>query len=276
VSLRFLFLIYCCLFSFESFAQDSLKDTLYPYRSKENGKIGYVNQKQEVIIPGQYASGTYFDEKPYAVVTLKNDSTELFAVIDTKGHYLISFDSGYELISLENNFKDWILVVKNGKWGYISTSKEMIIPMIYDHLGDFYGGLAHAKKDGKYGFIDSNNVVIIDFQFQWTMPFGSLQPDSFRYAEVEKDGKHGFINNQGKLVVPYIYDFAYPFHDGVAIVKKGDKYGCINTQGQLIVPFNYAIIQDEDDRLIARKSLMSDKEFYFDRSGKMMGTGKRK
>ncbi|MCK8481723.1 WG repeat-containing protein [Psychroserpens algicola] len=260
-------------FVFFSFSQEFNQAEIFPFRSRDNGKIGYVNNEGEIIIEPKYSSGTYFDNEEYATVSIKNDSIKKFAVIDKNGNYLISFNEGYELISLNNNYEDWILVIKKDKWGYINYEKETIIPLEYEHLGDFYGDLAFAKKDGKYGFINSKNEIIIDFEFDWAFKFGAIQPNGLRYAKVEKNEKLGFINNKGILEVKLLYDFVYQFYKGIAIVKKENKYGCINTNGDIVVPFKYEFIDDNDGEIIkARKKFMSNKEYHYNRQGDFIGT----
>lgn len=267
------------LISFTSFAQESEKTEVFPFRSRANGKIGYMNENNEIIVEPQYSSGTYFGNdtyfgnEKYATVSIKNDSIERFAAIDLKGNYFIAFDEGYEFIGLKNTFENWILVFKGGKYGYINEKKEILIPLEYDNLGDFYGDLAVAEKYKKYGFIDSSNRIIIGFQYDWASDFGNIQPDGLRYAMVEKDDKTGYINSKGMLVVSFSYDFAYPFHSGLAKVIKDKKYGCINAKGAIIIPFDFELIDDSDDIIKARKGFTSNKEFYFDRQGTLIGTG---
>lgn len=266
VLLYILFLI----ISFGSYSQESEKNKIFTFRSRENGKIGYVNKNNEIIIKPQYSTGTYFENNEYATVSIKNGNTEKFAVIDLKGNYIIPFEEGYELISLNTEIENWILVVKNGKWGYINYKKEILIPLEYDSLGHFYDNLAFAQKDGKYGFIDSNNKIIIDFEFDWTINFGRIQPDGLRYVKVEKESKIGYINSKGELVIPYLYDSANQFFQGVAVVRKGEKYGCVNTKGDIIVPFDFEFITNYEKFIIARKEFMSKNEYYYNRQGKFI------
>jgi serine/threonine-protein kinase len=71
----------------------------------------------------------------------------------------------------------------------------VVVPCIYDGVGDFSEGLAAANPGGK----------------------------------------SGYINTQGEVVVPCIYDAAWPFSDGLAKVLQNDKWSIINTQGKVIV-----------------------------------------
>lgn len=47
----------------------------------------------------------------------------------------------------------------------MNEEKEILIPLEYEQLGGFFGQLAFAEKDNKYGYIDSVNRILIGFQF---------------------------------------------------------------------------------------------------------------
>ena len=53
-----------------------------------------------------------------------------------------------------------------------------------------------SKKDGKYGFVDKNNVVIINYIYD-----DATEQNDCGYVAVKKDGKWGTINSKGKTVV---------------------------------------------------------------------------
>jgi hypothetical protein len=54
-------------------------------------------------------------------------------------------------------------------------------------------------------------------------------------ADVKQNGKWGYINTKEKVVIPCIYDGAMSFYKGLAKVKKNDKWSVINTEGKVIV-----------------------------------------
>ena len=58
-----------------------------------------------------------------------------------------------------------IAICKNGKWGFVNTSGEVIIKPTYDEARSFSNGVAAVKKDDKWGFINKDNKLVIDFQF---------------------------------------------------------------------------------------------------------------
>ena len=57
------------------------------------------------------------------------------------------------------------------------------------------------KKDGKYGFIDKDGNVIVDYIYE-----DALEQNSFGFAAVKKDGKWGAIDKTGNVVAENQYE----------------------------------------------------------------------
>lgn len=82
------------------------------------------------------------------------------------------------------------------------------------------------KKNDKWGYIDKDKNVIIDFSFDDAFPF------SEGLACVLIEGKKGFINRYGEVVINPIYDSATFFESGKSEVKIGDEKFFINLKGE--------------------------------------------
>lgn len=98
----------------------------------------------------------------------------------------------------------------------------------YDYIDCLSEGLAVVKRDGKYGFIDNTGQVVIPPKYDLVWDF------SEGLARVSQNGKAGFIDNTGKVVIPLKYDKAYSFYNGVAGVldrSTGEAF-YINRQGE--------------------------------------------
>ncbi|MBO5348820.1 MAG: WG repeat-containing protein [Clostridia bacterium] len=132
--------------------------------------------------------------------------------------------------------------------GFIDkTGKIMIDNTNYTPVRNFSEGLAPVYKDKKYGFIDVNGNVVIDFQYDKVYDF------SEGLACVGKDGKFGYINTKGETIIDFQYDDpsirsgAYIsgkdfglFIKGIACVKKDGKFGYIDTKGNVLVDFEFS------------------------------------
>ena len=50
--------------------------------------------------------------------------------------------------------------LKDDKWGYIDKNGNVVIDFIYDDANSFSEELASVEKDGKYGYIDKEGNVV--------------------------------------------------------------------------------------------------------------------
>lgn len=138
------------------------------------------------------------------------------------------------------------------KYGVITPDDEIIIPFEYDFIIGYAEEKFCAYKDKKWGFIDINNNVVIDFVYEDADSFsGGLAPVS---KIIDKKELYGYIDPAANIVIPYKYDIAESFKkNGLACVgvidyKRNDlRTGVINTEGHVIVNCNYSIIEIEDE-----------------------------
>ncbi len=83
----------------------------------------------------------------------------------------------------------------------------------YEDARPFADGWAAVKKDGKWGFIDTNGEVMIDYQFEDALSFGQ------HLAAVKRDGLWGYVSLRGKVVIEPVFLEARSFSNGSAAVK---------------------------------------------------------
>lgn len=114
-----------------------------------------------------------------------------------------------------------------------------------------YKELSVSEKNGKYGFVDENGNVVIDYIFDFANSF------SEGFAAVRQDYSWGFIDAQGNTVIPFTYDGAWDFVDGLAPVYKDGLWGFIDKNEKIIIPYQYQRISkkgntyyDENDSII--------------------------
>jgi hypothetical protein len=128
-------------------------------------------------------------------------------------------------------------VLYQGKWGFVDENDKLVIPYIYESANSFSEGLAGVKLNGKYGFINKQGKTVIDLKYEQVTSYCE------GLAGVKFNGKWGFINKQGKLLIPFKYDAgivqAPYFSDGLATVSLGEKCGYIDHAGNVVIPFNY-------------------------------------
>ncbi len=235
-------------------------------RVKKNGKYGYIDTEGNIAIECEYEDACDFSE---GLACVKKDGR--YGYIDTNGNTIIDFKyydpyDGHPRQPEVGKFVDGVASVNNGNYGYVDTKGNVVIdfklPMarafhdgrafvngayFIDKSGNnvfhfdnykikslnFYDGLLLVKKDEKYGYVNTNGEVVIDFQFDDAYSFSN------GLASIKKDGKYGFIDTKGNIVINPEFDDAKYFSDELACVKKGDKYGYIDKNGNVVIDFNY-------------------------------------
>ena len=156
--------------------------------------------------------------------------------IDNNGDTLIPLDK-YEFLN-PIDAEGMILAHSSGKSGYINIHQDTLINFIYEDLGVFSNGLAPAKKNGKWGFLDRKGNIIISHKFD---------NESYFYkcglASAKVNGKWGFIDRLGNTVVPIIHDGAqYTKIDSLVCLRMGQKLAFFSCNGEQLTDFQYDAI----------------------------------
>ena len=119
---------------------------------------------------------------------------------------------------------------KNGWEGLVNTRGEFTIPCKYSFIANgFDDKYVLIGINNKYGFADkaTGQIVIppiyeIDYS-GWSFNEGLIP--------VKKDGKYGYINEHNQIVIPFNYDDAFEFSEGLAVVQRYGKYGYVDRFG---------------------------------------------
>jgi hypothetical protein len=246
-------------------------DGLALVRASEGFYDGYVfiDKTGKTIVSG-FDWGFTFSEGFAAVGGYgDSESSMKYSFIDKTGRfisgetdpiaYFVFQDDGLRLYFSEGlaPFK------KGGKFGFINTDGETVIPFIYDYVQGFSEGLSLFRNDGGYGYVDKNGKEVLVFDKDERTVRGAFSDglaSVFKrgefteetYTVTEEAHKVGYINKSGELVIPYTYTpdwghgtTAKEFSEGFAAVKSGQsygwvhKYGFIDTQGNEVVPLIY-------------------------------------
>ena len=88
-------------------------------------------------------------------------------------------------------------------------STKNVIAQDWDKVYKEKEGLRLVLKDGKYGYINSSDKVVIKPQFKDAYNF-----NADGYATIKIDGKKGKINKEGKIIVPAEYEKIFLFKEG--------------------------------------------------------------
>lgn len=123
----------------------------------EEGKQGIVNYSNEVVLEAKYEE----IEKVYGneMYVVKQDGKQVLVKKDGTEVLKTGFDEIKEILK---NADNGIIYKKNGKYGVMKTTGEVVIAPDYEELKEAKTGLFIIKQSGKYGIIDLQKVVKVE------------------------------------------------------------------------------------------------------------------
>lgn len=160
------------------------------YIAKKSGKYGIIDVNNKNILPFEYEKISYRKEADFIEVEKKDaESTE---ILNNK------FEKQLEGIITEvNTEKGYIRIRTNDEYKYYNFKfEEKDVTELLNTNTIFL-----SKKDGKYGYVDKDGKVIVDYIYE-----DAKEQNSYGYAAVKKDGKWGAINKDGREVSECKYD----------------------------------------------------------------------
>ena len=154
------------------------------YIAKKDGKFGIVDKGGNTIVEFNYTNISYFSSEGFVEAEKEDGENDL---IDSN---LSIKASG--IVSEINSKLGYIKVRINGEYKYYNFKLEE------KSNKDIFttNNLFLSKKNGKYGFVDKNDVVIVDYIYD-----DATEQNSYGYCAIKKDGKWGCIDQEGTVVL---------------------------------------------------------------------------
>ena len=143
------------------------------------------------------------------------------------------YDESFDMGTIFNN--GYAPVAKNFKWGFVDKEGNLIIDYKYTEALYFEEDLAPVRIEDKWGFINTKGETIIDFKYDMASMF---DPET-KLACVQKDNLFGMIDTKGNVVIEFKYDYLNMFSEGLAQAGIDDKYGFIDVNGNVVVDLKY-------------------------------------
>lgn len=232
-----------------------IKNHLYV---KNNEKLGIINTKEEYktnfiythfmslsnnILIGYTKDKTYFINLEKGIekkIDYDNFSSEIDGKIMVLKNGKIGYitDLGEEIIKpiYEGGFlfkkgKDFIHVKKEHKW-YLLNLDGILKELSYEDIGEYSEGYMVAELNGRFGYIDEKGNIKI--------PFDYLIANNFKneLAIIAKESGFGVINKKNKEIIDPIYDAIEIIKDYIYVFKD-NKFGIFSTTGKTILPLKY-------------------------------------
>lgn len=203
--------------------KEILKDTENGIIYTKNGKYGVMKTTGEIIIAPEYEelkeakSGLFIAKQNgmYSVIDKQKETkiqpNYISIVYHEKADLYVAEKQDYSNDMIDNTFairQSGILIDLNEEKGYLTLKqadeyKYFNFKFEEKKIADIQvnNTLFKSKKDGKYGFVDKNGKVIVDYQYD-----DVTEQNSYGYAGIKKDGKWGSVDNKGTLVQEPTYD----------------------------------------------------------------------
>lgn len=161
------------------------------YIGKKSGKYGIINLNNETKVDFTYNNMIYMKEENFIEADKEDGNTDLIdSSLEVKVTGIVSeinTSKGYLKVRVDGEYKYYNFKLEN------KTSKDIFTT----------NTLFLDKKDGKYGFVDKNGIVIVDYVYD-----DATEQNDYGYAAVKSDGKWGTIDQAGKVVVSPSYELA--------------------------------------------------------------------
>lgn len=159
------------------------------FKAIKDSKCGVVTEKDETKIQFEYSD-------------IYNDSKAGIYVAEDKDFNASIFDTNFSLklkgiLSELNSDKGFMKIKIDGEYKYYNFKFEE--KSIFDLFK--LNTLALSKKDGKYGFVNSKNEVVVDYIYD-----DATEQNEYGYAAVKKQGKWGAIDSKGNVVIEPTYN----------------------------------------------------------------------
>ena len=202
----------------------------------------------------------YWDRKLSENVTLRSFSDNKWRVYNRQTCKYTTEKINW--VSEASETDSLVVYALPGKRGYININTGHIIidaeANDYHKAWVFSEGLAAVMKDGKIGFINANNEIVIPFQFDYSdkcrmWDFGYLFHDGYCIMTNE-DGDLGLIDTTGKWIVEPEYDEIWaPQEWGYRVIVNDEKYGILDSTCNIVYLVEYDNINILSDGFILNK-----------------------
>jgi hypothetical protein len=194
-------------------------------------EYGIMNRTGIEIIPPVFEEITLYDD----CAAVKSDNT--WGVVDFIGNYIIP--SEYQ--SVRKFYGDLFLIRKNWRWQFYDIKNKEEIPYGFELINsqailqnsiisDFQRIYTPARRDGKWGAVDTLGQVAVPFVFE----ADRLISLGGEILAVQKESKIALSDLKGKLLSEYIYDDVYSLSENLTRVKMDSKYGVVDRKGNIL------------------------------------------
>ncbi len=178
---------------------------------EENGKIGVIDQNQNIVIEPQYEKIIIINPHKAVFVCQLNEEQK---IVNNKNQEIFQKYDNVQPIEISNGtYENHILIYeKEGEYGLLNINGETITNAKYEEISSlgYQQGQLLSKQNGKYGILDGNGNTIIKNKYD------EIQLDEY-YTEENGYQKAGYIV---KVTTAEGYRYGYYDYNGVQVLNE--------------------------------------------------------
>ena len=186
---------------------------------ESNGLKGVINSNGVELIPAQYED-LKFSHDHYFIA--KNNGA--YGIVSTENVVLVDFI--YQGLSFINIANFYMAENSNYTTDILSRRLEVKLSNVIVSELNIDQAYMRVRKDGEYQYYN--------FNFEQKKNTEILTNHTLFLAK--KDGKYGYVNENGELIVNYIYEDAKEQNEfGYCVVKQNGLWGVLGQDGTTVL-----------------------------------------
>ncbi|MBQ3609292.1 MAG: WG repeat-containing protein [Bacteroidaceae bacterium] len=213
----------------------------------KDGKLGFINAKNEMAIPFQYDYSThckmcdfgYLFHGGYCIMTNKEG---YLGLIDTSGKWMI--EPTYDEIWAPHN-SGYRIVIKDSRCGVLDSKCNVVYPAVYEYVEIVSDGFV-LTQEGRMWKVDKEGNIVHPFMFDSTYSLeypkgydemGNIVFVLADYVKYTVLGRYGIMNRfTGKPITPAIYSDVNMLSKDLFEVRSLDDGGwyLVDVNGKLV------------------------------------------
>ena len=224
---------------------DKISSGLLPVM--RNGHVGYLNMQGREVIPVMYdaLSGGQGWARPVSEGRIVVKQGGHYGVIDTANKTIVPFSAS--ISDIDNYRGGMARVRKNKAISWLDKSGNT--------KSDPNSSANTQSPSKKQPANNVNNANALEQRPAPASRFTTLQPR-------QQDGKWGFIDDNNVTMITYSFDEARAFSEGLAGVRINGEWGFINLGGELMIPFSFDNFNNSDNKSLSLDSSYKDKPSF--------------
>ena len=158
-------------------------------KAEKDKKVGIIDLEENEKLSFDYKDIYYEND---AGIYIAEDSNYQSSIIDTEFNIKltgilseINIEKGYMKLKIDDEYKYYNFKFEEKDVKDILTTNTLFV----------------SKKDGKYGYVNKEGVVIVDYIYD-----EAIEQNKYGYAAVKKDGLWGAIDKSGNVVIEPKYE----------------------------------------------------------------------